>query len=154
MTSASDDKPIVTASPACLMHEADESYMGYFDAAELIVFLNGLLEDVRASGRVVNAIARKTKEASAAAIHTDDMQACALLGQHIARLSGVASGKTGSLYEEAMAVAELRERLLVLARGRSALARRMAEALPRVRDDRLRADLAGMLRGLEADILC
>ena len=49
MTNKSDDDPAVeVSSPACLMHEADDAYMGFAGRDEVHAFLNGLLEAERA----------------------------------------------------------------------------------------------------------
>lgn len=153
MTSRPDDTspdgPIDVSSPACLMHEADPSYMGYFDAAELIARLNALLEGAHATARVALESAGEVEAGSVAermrALHADDESFCALLKGHIARLGGRASDETGALYQEAMAIPALQERLECLARAQSRRVQTLSEMMPRVRDDRLRSDLARQL---------
>lgn len=59
MTNKSDDDPAVeVSSPACLMHEADDAYMGFAGRDEVHAFLNGLLEAERAGARVTLETAR------------------------------------------------------------------------------------------------
>ena len=65
------------------MHEADESYMGYLGAAELILLLNALLEAERAVARVALAIADEAKTGPIAALmqalHAEEARCCAML---------------------------------------------------------------------------
>ena len=42
------DKPKEPASPACLAHEADETYMGFASKAEIAAFLKALAEAEKA----------------------------------------------------------------------------------------------------------
>ena len=58
----------------------------------------------------------------------------------------------GAFYEKAMTIVELGERLKFLNRGQGWVVRKLREILPRVRDDRLHADLAEMLRLHETNI--
>jgi len=58
----------------------------------------------------------------------------------------------GAFYEKAMAIVELGERLKFLNRGQGWVVKKLKEILPRVRDDRLHADLAEMLRLHEVNI--
>jgi hypothetical protein len=138
------------------MHEADESYMGYFDAANLILLLNALLESERAVARLALAIANEANAGPIAelmqSVHTDEAHCCALLNEHITRLGGMASDKIDSFHEEAMAIVDFRERILFLNRCQSRVVRTLTETLPRVRDDKLRLDLAAMLGTHEANI--
>jgi hypothetical protein len=51
-----------------------------------------------------------------------------------------------------MALADLADRITFLNRGQGWVVRKLHEMLPRVRDNRLHADLAAMLRSHEANI--
>ena len=51
-----------------------------------------------------------------------------------------------------MAIADVGERMALLNRNQEALAQKLRAMLPRVRDERLHADLTGMLRSHEANI--
>jgi Domain of unknown function (DUF6306) len=75
-----------------------------------------------------------------------------MLAQHLARLGAVPSIRVGDFHQKAMAIADLGERIAFLNRGQGWVVRKLREALPRVRDDRLHADLADMLRSHEANI--
>ena len=56
------------------------------------------------------------------------------------------------LYGKAMAVTDLRERIIFLNRGQGWVVRKLREMLPRVRNDLLHADLSAMLRSHEVNI--
>jgi hemoglobin len=144
------------SSPACLMHEVSDAYMGYADKAEIVAFLDELLEAERAGARV-------TLESSRAAdsgrpcevlriIQQDEARWCAMLVLHIRALGGEPSSKVGAFYGKAMAIADLRERIVFLNRGQGWVVRKLREMLPRVRDSVLHADLADMLRSHEINI--
>ena len=144
------------SSPACLMHEVGDAYMGYADKAEIIAFLDELLEAERAGARV-------TLESSRAAdagrlcellriIQQDEARWCAMLLLHIRALGGEPSSKVGAFYDKAMAIADLRERIVFLNRGQGWVVKKLREMLPRVRGSVLHADLADMLRSHEINI--
>jgi hypothetical protein len=157
MTKRRDDEPDAEpASPACSMHEADRTYMGYADKAELIAFLNQLLEAERAGARVTAETAHAAESAVIAAlmrqIEQDEARWCALLHRHLTALGETPSPKVGAFYDKAMAIAELGARIAFLNRGQGWVARKLREMLPRLSDDRLHADLTEMLRSHEANI--
>ena len=55
MTGRNDHAPArEPSSPACSMHEADDSYMGYAGKGELTAILTELLEAERAGVRVTH----------------------------------------------------------------------------------------------------
>jgi hypothetical protein len=58
----------------------------------------------------------------------------------------------GAFYGKAMAIDELRERIVFLNRGQGWVVRRLREILPRVRDEQLHADLSEMLQSHEVNI--
>jgi len=157
LTHRSDDKPATeVSSPACSMHEADDAYMGYAGKDELIAFLNELLEAERAGARVTLESARAAGTGPIAAlmrtIQRDEARWCAMLRRHVKALGAARSPKIGAFYGKAMAIPDLGERIAFLNRGQGWVARKLREMLPRVRDDRLHADLVEMLRSHEANI--
>ncbi|MCC7274845.1 MAG: hypothetical protein IT561_19405 [Alphaproteobacteria bacterium] len=157
MTRPPDDAPAMdVASPACSMHEADDAYMGYAGRVELLGFLDALLQGERAvaqvalesapaagSGPVAARLSAAAREAS---------RWCATLVRHVQAPDEAPSPRTGTLHAEAMAIADLARRLAFLERRQASAVRTLRAMLPRVRDDRLHADLARMLRGPEAEI--
>ena len=144
------------SSPACLMHEVSDAYMGYAGKDELTTFLNELLEAKRAGTLNALEFARTVGTGALAellrTIQRDDARWCAMLLRHVKALGGRPSHKIGAFYSNAMAVVDLSERVTLLNRGQSWVARKLREMLPRTRDDRLHADLAEMLRSHEVNI--
>jgi hypothetical protein len=143
-------------SPACAMHEADDAYMGFASADELIAALDELLEAERAGARVSLETARQAGDGSLGAlmqaIRSDEARWCAMLSGHLKALGATPSTRVGGFYDKAMAIADLGARTAFLNRGQDWVVRKLAALLPRVRDDRLHADLAEMLRSHEANI--
>ena len=157
MTIRSDDEAAVeVSSPVCSMHEADEAYMGYATKDELTALLNELLEAEHAGARVTLESARPAGSGPIAelmrSIQRDEARWCAMLADHIRVLGEAPTPKIGAFYGKAMAIADLGERLIFLNRGQAWVVRKLREMLPRVRSDRLHADLSEMLRSHEANI--
>ena len=149
-----DGTEVELSSPACSMHEADDQYMGYASKDELITFLNELLEAERAGARVRLESARVAGSGPISdlmrAIQRDEARWCGMLLGHIKALGEVPSPQVGAFYGKAMAIADLAEPFLN--RGQGWVVRKLREMLPRVRNDRLHADLSEMLRSHEANI--
>ena len=144
------------ASPPCFMHEVAAHYAGRLTREETLELLNALLEAERAGVRVTGAYAR---EATGAEVKTalrevgrDEGRYCAMLTRHIQRLGAAPTDRTGAFFEKAMAVAAERDRLAFLNRGQGWVVRKLREALPRVPDDTLHADLKEMLATHERNI--
>jgi len=157
MTGRTDDEsPKNVSSPACAMHEADDAYMGFLGKEELIALLNELLEAERAGARVTLESARAAGSGAIAelmqAVQRDEARWCAMLLRHIKALGGTPSSRVGAFYDKAMAIADLVERIRFLNRGQGWVVRKLRDMLPRVRDNRLHADVAEMLRSHEANI--
>jgi hypothetical protein len=157
MTDRRDDETAGGSfSPACSMHEADDVYMGYMTQDELIAFLNELLEAERAGARVTLDSARAAGSGPVAQlmsdIQRDEARWCAMLARHLKVLGVTPSARVGAFYEKAIAIADLSERIAFLNRGQGWVVRKLREALPRIRNDRVHADLAEMLRSHEANI--
>lgn len=156
MTNGSDDEPVQVSSPACGMHEADDSYMGYAGREELIGFLNELLEAERAGARVALESAKEAGTGAIAelltAIQQDEVRWCGMLLGHLKAIGGTPSTKVGAFYGKAMAIADLVERIAFLNRGQGWVVRKLREMLPRVRDDHRHADLSQMLQSHESNI--
>src|SRR3954451_15927276 len=77
---------------------------------------------------------------------------CGMLLGHIKALGEAPSPRVGAFYGKAMAIEDLAERITFLNRGHGWVVRKLREMLPRVRNDRLHAVLAEMLRSHEANI--
>lgn len=144
------------SSPACSMHEAGDAYMGYAGQDELTTFLNELLEAERAGARVTLESARAAGSGPLAellrTIQRDEARWCAMLHHHLKALGEKPSPNIGAFYGKAMAIGDLGERIAFLNRGQGWVVRKLREMLPRVRNDRLHADLSAMLRSHEVNI--
>ena len=156
MANRNDGTEVELSSPACSMHEADDQYMGYAGRDELITFLNELLEAERAGAQVTLESARAAGSGPISdlmrTVQQDEARWCGMLLGHIKALGKVPSPRVGALYGKAMAIADLAERITFLNRGQGWVVRKLREMLPRVRNDRLYADLSGMLRSHEANV--
>lgn len=145
-----DASRVELSSPACAMHEADDPYMGYLGRDEIVGFLTELLEAERAGARVTLETARAAESATIAAlmraIQRDEAHWCGMLTRHLWALGATPGDTVGAFYGKAMAIADLGERIAFLNRGQGWVVRKLREALPKVRDDALHADLAEMLR--------
>jgi hypothetical protein len=158
MTNKSDDDPAVeVSSPACSMYETDDAYRGFAGRDEVLAFLNELLEAERAGARVTLETARTANDTTIAelmrAIQRDESRWCAMLARHIKALGAAPSPNVGAFYAKAMAVGDLGERIAFLNRGQGWVLRKLREMLPRVRDGRLRTELADMQQSHEANIV-
>ena len=113
------------SSPACLMSEASDLYMGYADGAELIALL------------------RQVLESQATAPQSERTRA---LKDYLSLLGVGESTSDGWLRAQADAIERHAEPESFASRLREASATAIAAALPRVRNQRLHDDLAAMLR--------
>ena len=145
-----------TSSPACLAHEADDTYMGYASRDEIAAFLNELLEAERAG----TGVALKSADAAGGTpfvdllrdVHHDEARWCAMLLKQLRALGAPASTRIGAFQEKAMAIEGLPERIAFLNRGQGWVVKKLREMLPKVRDDSLHRDLAEMLQSHEVNI--
>lgn len=154
------DEPVEVASPVCYAHEF-EQVVPPLAAAELIAFLNVLLESERAGARV---LARWCHEDTAdaaidgqtlAAVRDDEARYCAGLTAHIKRLGASPSPSTGRFYDKAMTLSAWPDRLRFLDKGQSWVARELRDKLPRIADRDLSAFLQEMLERHEHNLrLC
>lgn len=153
MTRNPENQP---SSPACLAHEADDTYMGFASRDEIAAFLNELLEAERAG----TGVALRSAEAAAGTpfaallrdVHHDEARWCAMLLRQLKALGAPASAKVGAFQEKALAIEDLRERIAFLNRGQAWVVRKLGEMLPKVRDDALHRDLEKMLQAHETNI--
>jgi tellurite resistance-related uncharacterized protein len=130
--------------------------IGYAGKAELVAFLNELLEAERAGARVTLETAQATRSPAIAElmrhIQLDEARWCAMLLRQIRGLDGVASSSMGAFYDKAMAIDDLGVRIGFLNRGQGWVVRKLREMIPRVRDAELYADLTHMLTSHVANI--
>lgn len=150
-----DDKPEF-ASPACFLGDADDVYSGYAPRAEVVTFLNELLEAERAGSRVTLDSAREAGPGPVGelltAIQKDEARWCAMLLGHVIALGAAPTAEMGAFYGKAMAVADMNERIAFLNRGQGWVVKRIKPMLLRIRDDRMHADLTAMQQSHEVNI--
>jgi hypothetical protein len=144
------------SSPVCYLDEADDVYSGYAPRAEIVAFLNELLEAERAGSRVTLDSARAAGPGPIgdllAAIQKDEARWCAMLLGHIKELDAEPTPNMGAFYGKCMAIADMKERLGFLNRGQGWVVKRIKPMLARVREDKLHADLKAMLESHEVNI--
>src|SRR5438094_9075359 len=131
-----DDSTGEFSSPACSMHEADDTYLGYASKDELVTFLNELLEAEHAGARVTLESARVAGSGPIAelirSLQRDEAHWLGMLAAHLRALGAAPSPKVGA-YGKAMAIADLSDRITFLNRGQGWVVRKLRELLPRVR---------------------
>jgi hypothetical protein len=144
------------SSPPCFLHELDPSYLGYADCNEVLGLLNVLLQAERAGAKVAvrlsQAATDQAVDTALRAVAKDEARFCAMLRQHIERLGGTPTRKTGDFHDKVMALDTMEARLRLLNRGQGWVVRKLREALPRIHDDALRHDLREMLMVHERNI--
>jgi nitronate monooxygenase len=143
------------ASPPCSAHEVDPAYMGLaapepLPRDELAALLNTLLEAERAGAKTLAWYVKTTPEGelrdALAGVARDEARYVALLGRLLRSLGATPSDATGAFFEKARAIDNPDERLAFLNRGQGWVARKLAEALPRIADPEMRAALEEMHR--------
>jgi hypothetical protein len=144
-----DDAAHGYASPACQLHEVDPSYLGYASQDEVRTLLNQLLEAERAGARGAREMSALADTApTRQALHDvakDEARFCAMLFGHLTRLGETPSRRTGTFHEKLAALDTLDDRLELLNRGQSWVVGKLADAVPKIADVALRADLQEML---------
>ncbi|HEY6335980.1 MAG TPA: DUF6306 domain-containing protein [Alphaproteobacteria bacterium] len=144
------------SSPACLLHEMDGPYAGYLGSAELIELLNTLLDAELTVGEVARAGAPESPAPEVLHVievaERDATRFAAMLKSCIGSLGGE-PGECAKAYQgDATASQGFAERLTLLNEGQDGIVRKLSEALPRVRDDRLHAVLKEMLDAHQANL--
>ncbi len=160
---ATPDEPLADAaencepsSPVCYASEADDAYMGFAPAAELVAELNVLLEAERAGARVAARIAADAPDrelkALAKVIHADEVRWCRALFGALGDLKAEPSTKVGDFFDKAMAIDGVEARLAFVNRGQGWVVRKLRTLVPRIRDPALHDVLGEMLRAHEVNI--
>jgi nitronate monooxygenase len=151
-----DPEDAGSSSPVCYASQADDTYMGYADTAELVAELNILLEAERAGARVAARITADAADAElkalAMAIHADEVKWCRALFGALGDLRAEPSTKVGDFYDKAMAIEGVEARLAFVNQGQGWVVRKLRALVPRIRDSALHAVLSDMLRAHEVNI--
>jgi hypothetical protein len=144
------------SSPPCQLHEVDPSYLGYSSREEVLALLNKLLEAERAGAqgaREMSALADNSQVRTALRdVSRDEARFCAMLFGHITRLGETPSRQTGGFREKLAALPALDDRLELLNRGQGWVVHKLREAVPKIAEDPLRADLEEMLAAHQRNI--
>jgi len=144
-TSQPDSKTQSPASPPCYRHELEQPTL---EGAELIAWLNELLEGERAGAQGLSDLAKRHAEPVASLLRDvarDEGRFCVMLRRHIVALGGAATTATGVFYDKLMARETLADQLKLLDRGQGAVVRSLESNLPRLAAAELIADLREML---------
>lgn len=116
---------------------------------ELIAALNELLEAERAGARVTletaNQITGHDFALLVIEIQHDEVRWCKMLIGVIRSLGNVPSRVTGAFYDKAIAIEDLKERLLFINRGQAWVVRRLHSLIPRIQELNIRSQLQEML---------
>lgn len=123
--------------------------------AELIDFLNVLLEAERAGARGLGAIGRDAApehKGVLGEIAKDEARYCAMLTRHIERLGGTPSRNTGAFFDKLISLDSLDAQLNLLDRGQGWVVRKLQEFIPELDDNDLIADLQEMVATHEQNI--
>jgi hypothetical protein len=141
---------------AAAAERARAAYSGYLERDPLVAELNILLEAERAGARVAARLLSEAKRPElkdlARAIQRDEARWCRMLMGALHALEATPSQLVGRFYEQAMAIAEIEARFAFVNRGQAWVVGRLKALLPRVRDDRLHADLLRMLAAHDHNI--
>ncbi len=144
------------ASPPCSMADIDPAYSGLLPAQELLDLLNQLLEGERAGARGITEtclpLAPPADHEALREIAADEGRFCSMLYRHIVRLGGTPSSAIGGFVDKLAQTETFTQRLELLNRGQGWVVRKLSEALPRIDDDCLHADLTEMLLVHEQNI--
>lgn len=138
------------------MADVDPAYSGPIPAGELLALLNQLLEGERAGARGITEtclpLAPPADQAALREIAADEGRFCSMLYRHIVRLDGTPSSAVGGFVEKLAQTETFIQRLELLNRGQGWVVRKLRDALPRIDDESLHADLTEMLLVHEQNI--
>lgn len=144
------------ASPPCMLDQAGDAYAGFMPREELVALLNTLAEAERAGVKVTQALREAATDPEVRhlleQVRRDEARFCGLVSRLVERLGGTPSPATGAFYDKVMATEGFAAQLALLNRGQGWVVRKLAEALPRLRDDAMHADLKQMVDAHEVNI--
>ena len=116
---------------------------------ELLKALNELLEAERAGARVTletaNQMAGQDLAPLVMDIQHDEVRWCKMLIGVMRVMDVAPSRMTGAFYEKAMAIKDIKERLLFINRGQGWVVRRLQNLIPRIQEADIRSQLQKML---------
>lgn len=123
---------------------------GIDDGDELIDWLQMLLEAEHAGALImVDSLKEACDEKliqKLEILHISEAESCQRLRRCLKRLGAIPSREVGAFHAKAMAIANMDERLQLIARGQSWVAKRLSERLPTIRQRWLYDDLQAVLK--------
>lgn len=118
--------------------------------AELVEFLNSLLEAERAGTKAARLFHKDHGDSTAGSlidtVYHDEAWCCGMLSGRIEELGGKPTENTGDFFEKVAAKDGLEARLSFLNRGQAWVVRKLEEIIPTLPPGGLRDDLDDMLR--------
>jgi hypothetical protein len=147
------------ASPPCFMHELGPAYLGYMGRDELLEFLGGMLGEIKRSEPLIADARAGARTADAMTlldgIRADMARFSAMLIGYVQCING-ASGRSGVIPADGTGETSTgqTESITSFSDSQTKLLFRLARGLPRIHEDRLRADLAAMLIRLWRNLEC
>jgi len=135
-----------------MIHDQSQNDLGashLISRDELLKALNELLEAERAGARVTletaNQMAGQDLVPLVMDIQHDEVRWCKMLIGVIRVMDVAPSRMTGAFYEKAMAIKDIKERLLFINRGQGWVVRRLQNLIPRIQEADIRSQLQKML---------
>ena len=135
-----------------MIHDQSQNDLGashLISDDDLAIALNELLEAERAGARVTletaNQMAGQDLAPLVVEIQHDEVRWCKMLIGVIRVLRVAPSRMTGAFYEKAMAIKDIKERLLFINRGQGWVVRRLQNLIPRIQEADIRSQLQKML---------
>jgi len=148
------DNPLY--SSPCSLAETDPAYHGFLTVDEVRDLLLTLLHAERAGVRVCHLSRRdaptERHRRLLRDIHRDEAKSCRGLIDNLKSLGFEPDNVVGDFAEKCLAIANFNERLQFLNRGQGWVAKKIAGALPRIQQDKVQRQLAGMLKDHQDNI--
>ena len=165
MTSVADRIYQVLTHAAAILDLSDESAETITTPAisqlddpakeQLAVLLNELLESERAAVRVASETFSTSPEFQlrhvVSSIRLKGARRCSVLSTAVRSLDAAPSRRTSSLYDEALAVCDVKDRLKFLNRSQEWITRKLQTLIPTISDPKIKHDLTMLLCSREVD---
>ena len=141
------DNPLY--SSPCSLAETDPAYHGFLTREEVHGLLATLLQAERAGVRVCHLSRRDAPTEKhrqlLGKIFRDEARSCRGLIASLKSLGFEPDSDVGDFADKCLAIADFNDRLRFLNRGQGWVAKKIAEALPRIQQDKIQRQLADML---------
>lgn len=141
--------PPESSSSVCYADEGGNTYMGFLSRTEVANLLNVLLEaeraGARAAARLANDVVNPVTQSAMRELFDNEVFCCRLLLDELAFLGEMPSSRTGDFYGKLIEIEGNEARIEFLTKGQKWVARKLREALPKIRDGNLHKRLTEML---------